>query len=140
MREKSLWMFPYYITCGPPPQRERRKIFFREILIIIFIYLIEVWMKFLRTFFIISFCSLWSFCSFVVLEQLCTYLRVYGRVIHGEREERLREKSLWMFPHYIITITGPPQREEVLREILIIIIIIIIIFRRWGFFLYKFRH
>jgi hypothetical protein len=41
---------------------------------------------------------------------------VYGR-LHGEREERLREKRK-MFPHYIIT--GPPQREEVLREILII--------------------
>ena len=31
-------------------------------------------------------------------------------------EERLREKGK-MFPHYII---GPPQREEILREILII--------------------
>jgi len=37
-------MFPHYITCGPPPQREREKKFFlREILIIIiFISLIEV--------------------------------------------------------------------------------------------------
>jgi hypothetical protein len=52
---------------------------------------------------------------------------VYGR-LHGEREERLREKRK-MFPHYIIT--GPPQREEVLREILIII------FRRGVF--YKFH-
>jgi hypothetical protein len=36
-------------------------------------------------------------------------------------EERLREKSFCMFPHYITC--GPPQRrrEEVLREILIII-------------------
>ena len=29
----------------------------------------------------------------------------------------LREKSFCMFPHYITA--GPPQREEVLREILI---------------------
>jgi len=39
-------------------------------------------------------------------------------VDYREREERLREKRK-MFPHYITA--GPPQREELLREILIII-------------------
>jgi hypothetical protein len=32
-------------------------------------------------------------------------------VDYREREERLREKSFCMFPHYI-TAGGPPQREE----------------------------
>jgi len=41
-------------------------------------------------------------------------------VDYTEREERLREKSFCMFPHYI-TPAAPPQREELLREILIII-------------------
>jgi len=73
-------------------------------------------MKFLRTFFI----------SFVVFGA-AVYLPS-SMVDYTEREERLREKRK-MFPHYIIT--GPPQREEVLREILIII------FRRGVF--YKFH-
>jgi hypothetical protein len=34
-------------------------------------------------------------------------------VDYTEREERLRERKGKCFPHYI---TGPPQREEVLRE------------------------
>jgi hypothetical protein len=52
--------------------------------------------------------------SFVVL--LSCGLRETSRVDYTDfEEERLREKSFCMFPHYI---TGPPQREEIFfREI-----------------------
>jgi hypothetical protein len=51
---------------------------------------------------------------FVVL--LSCGLRETSRVDYTDfEEERLREKSFCMFPHYI---TGPPQREEIFfREI-----------------------
>jgi hypothetical protein len=51
---------------------------------------------------------------FVVL--LSCGLRETSRVDYTDfEEERLREKSFCMFPHYII---GPPQREEIFfREI-----------------------
>jgi len=58
-------------------------------------------MKFLRTF-LHKFCSFWSF---------GVYLPSSMMVDYTEREERLREKSFCMFPHYIIT-PAPPQREE----------------------------
>ena len=66
-------------------------------------------MKFLRTFFI----------SFVFFGGAAVYYLPSSMMVdYTEREERLREKSFCMFPHYITP--APPQREEVLREILII--------------------
>ena len=88
------------------PTTEREEIFFREIKNYLkFISLIEVCHNEIFENIFHKFCSFWSSC-------VLTF--VYGR-LHGEREERLREKSLWMFPHYIITAGPPQQREEVWR-------------------------
>jgi hypothetical protein len=57
-------------------------------------------MKFLRTFFI----------SFVFFGGAAVYYLPSSMMVdYTEREERLREKSFCMFPHYITP--APPQRE-----------------------------
>jgi hypothetical protein len=94
-------MFPHYITCGPP---QREEIFFREIKNSIF--------KFHYA--IIKFLIFQKFCSF------CScVLRETSVVDYTERRKTEREKRKNVcFHHYIIIITGPPQREELLRKIL----------------------
>ena len=105
-------MFPHYITCGLP-QREK-KFFVREIKNYLkFISLIEVchhneiFENIFHNFFFFSF---WSSRSV-----LTTF--VYDGRLQGERRKTERKKEKCMFPHYITC--GPPQREELLREILI---------------------
>ena len=64
----------------------------------------ETVLKYATMKFFHKFCSFWSF---------GVYRPSSSMVDYTEREERLRERKGKCFPHYI---TGPPQREEVLRE------------------------
>ena len=105
--EREKFFVCFYITCGPTTQRERERerSFVWERKILKFLLCHNEWMRGEHKF-------LCSFCRSCVLRDYY----YDGRLHRFWRRKTAREKRKNVcFHHYIIG--GPPQREEILREI-----------------------